>query len=85
MSERYAALLREWREASARTRQAQQELKDKFEAHLNGGSAPTEDDVALLHRLRVVEGEKLEAAMEYVRQTAFGPPTGFGPERGPLG
>jgi hypothetical protein len=78
MSERYAALLQEWREASARTREAQKRLKAKFDAHLEGGPAPTEAEVLFVRGLREVEGEKLEAAMEYVRQTASGPPTGFG-------
>jgi len=79
MSQRYAALLQDWRDASARTRDAQQKLKAKFDAHMEGGPAPTEEEVALVRRLREVEGEKLEAAMDYVRQTASGPPTGFGP------
>jgi hypothetical protein len=79
MSARYAALLQEWREASARTRAAQQDLKAKFDAHLDGGPAPTDEDLAYMRQLRAVEAAMLEAAMDYVRQTASGPPTGFGP------
>jgi hypothetical protein len=81
MSARYAALLQEWREASARTREMQKALKAKFDAHLEGGPAPTEEEVARMRELRNVEAEKLEAAMEYVRETVSGPPTGFGPAR----
>lgn len=79
MSERYSALLQEWREASARTREAQNLLKAKFDAHIDGGPAPTEDEVKLVRVLRGIEADKLETAMEYARRTAMGPPTGFGP------
>lgn len=77
MSERYAALIESWRAAAARTREAQLALKARFDAHLVGGPAPTEAQVALVRELREIEGHKLEAAMEYVRRTALGPPTGF--------
>jgi hypothetical protein len=75
MSERYAALIEEWRSAAARTREAQLGLKAKFDAHIAGGPAPTEEEVAHVRQLRAVEGEKLEAAMDYVRRTALGRPT----------
>lgn len=78
MSERYAALIESWRAAAARTREAQLALKARFDAHLAGGPAPSEAEVSLVRELRNAESQKLEAAMEYVRRTALGPPTGFG-------
>lgn len=78
MSERNAALIESWRGAAARTREAQLALKAKFDAHLAGGPAPTEAEVTLVRELRDLESQRLEAAMDYVRRTALGPPTGFG-------
>lgn len=77
MSQRYAALIEHWRKAAARTREAQLALKVKFDAHLAGGPAPSEDEVNHVRELREEEGRRLEEAMDYVRRTALGKPTGF--------
>lgn len=78
MSQRYAALIERWRAAAARTREAQLALKSKFDAHIAGGPAPSEDEVQHVRDLRDDEGRCLEEAMDYVRRTALGKPTGFG-------
>lgn len=77
MSQRYAALIEQWRAAAAKTREAQLALKAKFDAHLAGGPAPGEDEVRHVRELREEEGRRLEEAMAYVRRTALGKPTGF--------
>lgn len=78
MSQRHAALIDRWRAAAARTREAQRALQEKFDAHLAGGPAPSEDEVQHVRHLRDEEGRRLEEAMDYARRTALGKPTGFG-------
>jgi hypothetical protein len=79
VSQRYAQLIAEWRTAAAETRKAQAKLTLSLDAHLNGkGPAPDPSSIDYLRKLRDIEHAKLEAAMEYVRKTASGPPTGSG-------
>ena len=77
MSETYAALIKEWRVAAEATRKAQVALKAKFDAHLEGGPAPS-DDVRRLHALRTIENKKLDEAMKYVKSAPHGPQTSMG-------
>jgi hypothetical protein len=78
MSEKYRALIAEWRKASDETRAMQQRIKARFDAHLAGTGAPPSDaDLDRLHELRQVEQHRLEEAMRYIKDTALGPPTGF--------
>jgi hypothetical protein len=79
MSQHYADLIEQWRIAAAATRDAQTKLTVVFNAHLDGkGPAPDAAAIEHLRRLRDIEHAKLEAAMEYARRTASGPPTGLG-------
>ena len=78
MSETYAALINEWRVAAEATRKAQVALKTKFDAHLEGGPPPSDDDVRRVHELHKIENRKLDEAMKYVKKAARGPQTGMG-------
>ena len=78
MSETYAALISEWRLAAEATRTAQAALKAQFDAHLEGGPPPRDEDVRRLQELRAIESRKLDEAMQYVKKTARAPPTGLG-------
>lgn len=79
MSQRYAALLNEWRNAAAAARDAQQRLGERFDRYMAGqGPEPTPDDVKAVARLREIENRKLQAALDYAQRTASGPPTRWG-------
>jgi hypothetical protein len=79
MSETYASLVEEWRQAAAATRQAQARVNRQFDEHLAGrASAPLDVDVEFIRQLRSLESEKLEAALRYAAKAARSPPTGFG-------
>jgi hypothetical protein len=78
MSQRYAALIAEWRAASGETRALQKRIKEQFDMHLAGNVAPPSDaDLDRLKGLRQQEQEKLDAAMKYIKVSATGPATGF--------
>lgn len=79
MGQRYAELIEHWRTAAAETRDAQAKVTAVFNAHLEGkGPAPEAASIEHLRKLRDIEHAKLDAAMEYARKTASGPPTGLG-------
>lgn len=75
MSERYAALLAIWKQADETAKQAERRLNERFEAFLAGNAPePTDEERAEVARLREEERLALDAALAYVRKTAYSEP-----------
>ena len=71
MSETYKKLLDTWRAAASTTREAQKNLKEKFDLFLQGrGPEPSKAEVEDLQRLRAVENAKLAEASDYLSQSS---------------
>jgi hypothetical protein len=74
MSERYARLLAQWKEADARAKEAEARLNEAFLAFVERrGPEPTPQEREEAHELRAREREALNAAITYVKTTALGP------------
>jgi len=74
MSERFRALLAEWKIADGRAAEAQHALNAKFQAFIDGsGPEPSESERQEVERLRMKANAALEVALSYVRETARGP------------
>lgn len=79
MSERFRALLAEWKAVDQRASEAQAELNAKFQAFIDGtGPEPTEEDRTRVEKLRTLAASHLELALSYVKSTARGPNSGKG-------
>jgi hypothetical protein len=79
MSRHHAELVDEWRTAAEESRKARARLSRILDAHLQGkGPAPEPRMIEHVRHLQDLERAKLDAAMEYAKETAAGPPTGFG-------
>lgn len=74
MSERFRALLAEWKELERQAHEAQRDLNVRFQAFLDGtGPEPAESEREKVEQLRAGANAALEVAMSYVRSTALGP------------
>jgi hypothetical protein len=74
MSERFRALLAEWKRLEHQAHDAQRALNERFQAFLDGtGPEPDASERARVEQLRDRANAALEVAMGYVRSTARGP------------
>ena len=70
MSQRYAALLAEWKDTDRLAREAERSLRERYARFLEGAAAePTEWDRHQVHVLQERARAKLKAALEYVATT----------------
>ena len=70
MSERYAALLAEWKKTDRLAREAERSLRERYSRFLEGEAAePTEWERHQVHVLQERARAKLKAALEYVATT----------------
>jgi hypothetical protein len=83
VSERYAALLAEWKDTDRLAREAEKALSDRYAQFLDGAAAPpTEWERHQVHVLQERARAKLKAALEYVAATGPGRERKAG-DRGP--
>ena len=83
MSERYAALLAEWKDTDQRAREAEKALRERYTQFLEGAAAePTEWDRHQVQVLQERARAKLKAALAYVAATGPGRERGAA-DRGP--
>jgi hypothetical protein len=74
MSERFRALLAEWKDLERQAYDAQRTLNDAFQKFLDGtGPEPAEAEREEVLRMRRRADAALEVAMSYVRTSARGP------------
>lgn len=70
MSQRYAALLAEWKQTDRLAREAEKALSDRYAQFLEGGAAePTDWERHQVHALRERARAQLKAALDYVAST----------------
>lgn len=70
MSERYAAMLAQWKQTDRLAREAERTLSDRYKQFLEGRSAaPTEWERHQVHALRERARVELKAALDYVART----------------
>lgn len=73
MSERYAALLAEWKNTERLAREAEKALSERYTRFLEGaGAEPTDWERHEVHVLRERARSQLKAALEYVATTGPG-------------
>ncbi|MEJ8840628.1 hypothetical protein [Ramlibacter sp. AN1133] len=83
MSERYAALLAEWKTTDRLAREAERALGERYSQFLEGAAAePTEWERHQVHVLQERARARLKAALEYVASTGPGRARAPG-DRGP--
>jgi hypothetical protein len=78
VSQRYAALLAEWKQTERLAREAEKSLSERYSQFLEGSAAePTEWERHQVHSLRERARAQLKAALDYVASTtpARGAPT----------
>ena len=73
MSERYAALLAEWKKTDRLAREAEKSLGERYVQFLQGMAAePTDRERLKVHVLRLQARAQLQAALDYVSATTRG-------------
>jgi len=81
VSEKYAAMLAEWKKLDELARAAEQSLRERYSAFLEGrGPEPTEWERQQAHASAEKARAQLKAALDYVAKT--GPPPRQGSSNG---
>lgn len=74
MSERFRALLDDWKKADGEAQTAQAALTTKFMFFVEGkGPEPTDEERQRVERLRVTADATLVVALEYMKRASSGP------------